>query len=158
MEHPRPVKSPISSHLLQAAEAQGPYTYAILRYVHDIGTAEFLNVGVVVASCNAPRVVAKFKTTCGRVKGAFPLLDTEVFLVRMKRLQTCFDAIDAAQYSEIRAREGRCLAKMIRYVLPLADRALHWSPLESGIGGPLDATLHSLYERYVIRHDLRHER
>jgi hypothetical protein len=27
-----------------------PYSYAVLRYVHDIGTGEFINVGVVVSA------------------------------------------------------------------------------------------------------------
>ena len=78
---------------------EGPYTYRILRYVHDIGTAEFINVGVVVALCDAPCVKARFTTECGRVKRTFPSLDAEVFLARMKRLQASFDAIDAATSS-----------------------------------------------------------
>jgi hypothetical protein len=30
-----------------------PYTYTVLRYVHDTGTGEFANVGVVPASPDA---------------------------------------------------------------------------------------------------------
>ncbi|MBT2305248.1 DUF3037 domain-containing protein [Variovorax paradoxus] len=133
----------------------GPYTYRVLRYVHDIGTAEFINVGVVVAACDAPCVAAKHTTDCGRVKGAFPSLDTEVFLARMVRLQACFDAIDPARCSEVRAREGTSIEGLIRCVLPLEDSALRWSPTGSGIGGLLAATLQSLYERFITRHDLR---
>jgi hypothetical protein len=134
---------------------EGPYTYTVLRYVHDIGTAEFINVGVVVAACGAPCVAAKFKTDYGRVKGAFPSLDAEVFLARMTRLQTCFDAIDAARCAEVQVREGTSITALTRSVLALEDSALHWSPPASGIGGPLAATLPSLFERFVIRHDLR---
>ncbi|WP_086925663.1 DUF3037 domain-containing protein [Variovorax sp. JS1663] len=148
-----------SAHVSElAATTEGPYTYSILRYVHDIGTAEFINVGVVVASCNAPCVAAKFKTSYARVKGAFPSLDAEIFLTRMKRLQACFDAIDAIRYCELRAREGQSVAALIRSVVPLEDSALHWSPAGSGIGGSLAATLPLLYERFVIRHDLRRRR
>lgn len=132
---------------------EGSYTFTVLRYVHDVGTAEFINVGVVVASCDAPCVVAKFKTDYRRVKGAFPSLDTEVFLARMLRLQACFDAIDAALCSEVRAREGMRIAALIRCVLPLEDSALHWSPSGAGIGGPLVTMLQALYERFVTRHD-----
>jgi len=134
---------------------EGPYTYTILRYVHDIGTAEFINVGVVVAASNAPCVVAKFKTTYGRVKGAFPSLDTEVFRARMQRLQATFDAIDAVRCSEIQAREGTSIAALIRRVLPLEDSALHWSSADSGVGDRLASTLQLLYQRFVTRHDLR---
>ena len=139
----------------RVAAIKGPYTYTVLRYVHDIVTAEFINVGVVVASCDEPCVIAKFKTTCGRVKAAFPSLDTEVFLARMARLQACFDAIDAARCSEIRTREGQSIIVLVRCVLPLEDRALHWSPVSSGTDGSIGATLQLLYERFVIRHDAR---
>ena len=137
---------------------EGPYTYRVLRYVHHVGTAEFINVGVVVASCDAPCVAAKFNTDYRRAKGAFPSLETEIFLARMTRLQACLDAIDAARCSEVRAREGMSIEGLIRCVLPLEDSALHWSPTGSGIGGPLAATLQLLYERFVTRHDSRRGR
>jgi len=137
---------------------EGPYTYAVLRYMHDIGTAEFINVGVVVAACNVPCVAAKFTADCGRVKGAFPSLDAEVFLARMKRLQACFDAIDAARCAEIRAQEGPCIAALIRSVLPVEDSALGWSPTGSRICGPPALVLESLYERLVTRHELQRRR
>ncbi|PNG58508.1 MULTISPECIES: DUF3037 domain-containing protein [unclassified Variovorax] len=134
---------------------EGSYTYAVLRYVHDIGTAEFINVGVVVAACEAPRVAARFKTDYGRVKSAFPSLDTEVFLGRMKRLQGCFDSIDASRCLKVRAREGASIAALIRSVLPLEDSAIHWSPIGSGVGGPPEEVLESLYRRMVTKHELR---
>jgi hypothetical protein len=137
----------------QTTAAGSSYTYAVLRYVHDLGTSEFLNAGVVVVSCDAPCLVARFKTTCDRIKGAFPSLNTEVFLARMKRLQRCFDNIDAARCAELRAREGPCLTALIRCVLPVEDRALFWSPTFDGVGGPLAVALESLYERCVMRHD-----
>ena len=132
---------------------ESPYTYTILRYVHDIGTAEFINVGVVVSACDTPCIVARFRTDCRRVKCAFPSLNAEVFLTRMQRLQACFDAIDAARCSDVRACGDTSIAKLVRCVLPLEDRALTWSPSNSGIGGPIAATLQSLYERLVTRHD-----
>jgi len=136
----------------------GPYTYTVLRYVHDIGTAEFINVGVVVAACDAPCVAARFKTDYGRVKGAFPSLDTEVFLARMKRLQTCFDSVDASWCSVVRVREGASIAALIRSVLPLEDSAIYWSPIGSGVGGPPVKVLESLYRRLVTKHELRRRR
>lgn len=136
----------------------GPYTYTVLRYVHDIGTTEFINVGVVVAACDVPCVAARFKTDYGRVKGTFPSLDTEVFLARMKRLQTCFDSIDALRCSEVRAREGASIAALIRSVLPLEDSAIYWSPIGSGVGGPPVKVLESLYRRLVTKHELRRRR
>jgi hypothetical protein len=75
---------------------EGSYSYSVTRYVHDVQTGEFINIGVVVALCHEPFVAARFTTDYRRVKGAFPGLDIEVFLARMKRLQACFDEIDAS--------------------------------------------------------------
>ena len=134
---------------------EAPYTYTVLRYVHDIATAEFINVGVVVAACDLNCVAAKFKTDCRRVQGAFPSLDTEVFLARMMRLQACFNVVDPRRCAEVRAIEGSSVAVLVSCVLPLEDSALHWSPIGSCAGGPLAATLDLLYERLITKHDVR---
>jgi hypothetical protein len=131
----------------------GAYSYRITRYVHDIKTGEFINVGVVVALCQEPCVAAKFTTDYRRVKKAFPTLDTEVFLARMKRLQACFDSIDAARCLDVRAREGPSLEALIRSVLPLEDSALHWSPTSSGVCGSVPVLLEALYRRLITGHE-----
>ncbi|GAA4356853.1 hypothetical protein GCM10023165_50150 [Variovorax defluvii] len=130
--------------------AQGPFTHTVLRYVHDIGTAEFINVGLVVAMTDVPCVAAKFNTDFRRVKCAFPTLDVEVFVARMKRLQSCFDGIDETWCTELRARVGDSLMALVRSVLPLEDTALHWSPVGADAGGPLPAALQLLYQRFVV--------
>ncbi|WP_076999670.1 DUF3037 domain-containing protein [Variovorax sp. KK3] len=147
--------NPISTGQQADETTLGHFTYTILRYVHDIGTAEFVNVGVVVASTHAPQVAAKFRTDIARVKAMFPSLDGEVFLARMKRLQACFDAIDETRCATLRACEGPSLMALIRRVLPLEDGALPWSPIGSGAGGPLIAALQAIYERSVLSNELR---
>jgi hypothetical protein len=137
---------------------EGPYSYSITRYVHDVKTREFINVGVVVALCHEPCVAARFTTDYRRVKAAFPTLDIEVFLARMKRLQACFDDIDVARCAEVRAREGQSIEALIRSVLPLEDSALHWSRSSSGVCGSVPVLLETLYRRFVARHELMRRR
>jgi len=88
---------------------EGPYSYSVTRYVHDVETGEFINVGVVVALCHEPCVVARLTTNYRRVKAAFPTLDIEVFMARMKRLQACFDLpfLLEALYRRLIARHER---------------------------------------------------
>lgn len=54
--------------------ARTPYSYIVLRYVHDIGTGEFINVGVVMTGARGSYIGAKFKTAYGRVKRRSPPL------------------------------------------------------------------------------------
>ena len=43
-----------------------PYTYTILRYVHDVMTGEFINVGVVMHVPSQRQLLARTRTTIGR--------------------------------------------------------------------------------------------
>jgi hypothetical protein len=51
------------------------YGFVILRYVHDVLTSEFVNVGVVMYLPSQGRVIAKTRNTMGRLRGVFPDLD-----------------------------------------------------------------------------------
>jgi hypothetical protein len=43
-----------------------PYTYTVLRYVHDVMTGEFVNVGLVMHVPSRQQVLARTRTTFGR--------------------------------------------------------------------------------------------
>ena len=45
-----------------------PYTYTVLRYVHDIATGEFLNVGVALFAPEPRFVNAVCRTNFARLK------------------------------------------------------------------------------------------
>ena len=53
-----------------------PYTYTVLRYVHDFATAEFVNVGVVLHCPKLRYFDAKLRHTHGRFSDLFPDLDS----------------------------------------------------------------------------------
>jgi len=55
---------------------QQPYTYTILRYVHDVTTGEFVNVGVVMHLPREGRLLAKARTPLGGC-GEYVLIWTE---------------------------------------------------------------------------------
>jgi len=42
-----------------------PHTYTVLRYVHDTGTAEFANVGVVLTPASADHADTILRPICG---------------------------------------------------------------------------------------------
>src|SRR6266849_772275 len=55
------------------------YTYTVLRYVHDIATGEFVNVGVVVYAPKVRYLQAEMRSTYGRLARVFPDLDGDAF-------------------------------------------------------------------------------
>jgi len=101
-----------------------PYTYTILRYVHDIRTGEFLNVGVVLHVAGASDVLFRTRTTCGRVRSVFPDLDGEVFRDAMSAVRCALSAVTKdAELSGLFGR-GHDAASIARRVLPVNALAI----------------------------------
>ncbi len=136
--------------------ARTPYSYIVLRYVHDIGTEEFINVGVVVTSTSGSYLGAKFKTAYGRVKKAFPTVNPDVFRARMRRLQGTFDQIahgNLSAQSLGATKDGSPLEQLVHSVIPADDSSLQWAPAGGGLSKDLPATLLALYQRFVTKYD-----
>ncbi len=134
-----------------------PYSYAVLRYVHDIGTGEFINVGVVVSAPSVSFVGAKFKLAYGRLKKAFPSIDAEVYRARMRRLQAMFDRIaegDLGARSPAEPTNATPIEQLVHSVIRPDDSSLQWSPAGSGLSRDLPATLATLYQRFVTKYDM----
>jgi hypothetical protein len=132
-----------------------PYTYTILRYVHDVMTGEFVNVGVVMHVPSQRRVLAKTRTTIGRIRGVFPDLDRDAFTSAMQSVQRSFKTI--AKDNAISEGDATVFA---RQAVPRDDSSLQWSRLSSGLTSDLDKTFDRLYDRFVTRYDppSRHRR
>ena len=76
-----------------SVKTRQPYTYTILRYVHDIRTGEFLNVGDVLHVPATSEVLFQTRTIFGRVKSAFPDLAGEAFLHAMSAVRRALSAV-----------------------------------------------------------------
>lgn len=139
------------------ATGRTPYSYAVLRYVHDIGTGEFINVGVVLTAPRESYIGAKFKVAYGRVKKAFPSIDTEVFRARMRRLQVAFDRIAEGDLSTPAcgtSNDDAPIERLVHSVIRQDDSSLQWSSPGSGLSRDLPSTLVALYQRFVTKYDL----
>ncbi len=126
---------------------QRAYTYTTLRYVHDVRTGEFLNVGVVLHAASLGQLVFRTRKTFGRVRRMFPDLDSDAF-------QTAMRAVDRALAAQARrlADDGDAVS-IARRALPADDSTLQWSAPGSGVSENLARTLDRLYARMVTRYD-----
>ena len=133
---------------------QQPYTYTILRYVHDIRTSEFLNVGVVLHMPATSDVLFRTRTTYGRAKNVFPDLDGEAFRDAMSAVRRALTALTKdAELSGLFGREHDA-ASIARRALPADDSTLQWAPVGSGVTDDPGKTLDRLYARLVMQYDL----
>lgn len=130
-----------------------PYSYVVLRYIHDVMTGEFVNVGIVLAAPHERKFLAKTRKTIGRIKSIFPDLDREGFVDSMRSIDRGIGLIRKQVSSEgffASQKDAACYARM---VLPKDDSSLQWSPVSAGLSDDLEATCERLYERFVSRYD-----
>jgi hypothetical protein len=134
---------------------QRPYTYTVLRYVHDARAGEMLNVGIVLHVAAEHRLLVKTRHTHGRLKDAFPELDGEAFRGAMRAVERAIRAVaEEVAATTLLSGHGDA-ASYARKAMAADDSALQWSPVGSGLTSDAEATLERLFERLVRRNDDR---
>jgi len=133
-----------------------PYTYTVLRYVHDVATGEFLNVGVALLAPEQRYVSALCRTTYGRLTAVFPSLDGESFRAAMRHVTQEFERLqkELADQLPLRPVTGGVMA-YAHAVLGADDSSLQWSSMGAGLTNNPGQTLEQLYERFVTAHEPR---
>jgi hypothetical protein len=133
-----------------------PYTYTVLRYVHDLATAEFVNVGVVV-HCSSHRFLGvRFRHTHRRLSAMFPNFDSSAFGASMTAIERALKSAGDAYKEEDLLRADADAVSFARSVLPADDSSLQWSPLGSGLTTDPHKQLDHLYGRLIGRYDEKH--
>lgn len=136
------------------------YTYSVLRYVHDIVTGEFINVGVVLHVPAERYLRVRTRRTIGRVRDVFPDFNRQAFTLAMHAVRQSLSPISrevgegGLRFSESNA------GTLASRAMATDDSSLQWSPLGSGLTDDPDKTLERLYARFVGRYDAksRHRR
>lgn len=131
-----------------------PYSYVVLRYVHDIVTSEFVNVGIVLLCPREGLLLAKTRKTIGRIKAAFPDLDRHAFMEAMTSLDRGIKKLTKRVKTEGLFSEHNDAASYARLILKSDDSSLQWSPVGVGITDNANKTLERLFTRFVARYDI----
>lgn len=133
-----------------------PYTYTVLRYVHDTSTGEFVNVGVALHCGDRRFVGAMCKTSATRLGKIFPGINASHIKQLMRHVQTRFDAIGDELSRALTLESASSVLQIARKVVPADDSSLQWSPVGAGKTKDPAETLEKLYERMVARYDTEH--
>lgn len=131
------------------------YTYTVLRYVHDVVTSEFVNVGVLMFAPASNTVKVAVRTSIGRIKHIFPDLDRQAFLSSMKAAERAVRKISKNLDQGDLLAEFTDAAAIARKVLVSDDSSLQWSPVSGGLTDDTDKTFDRVYRRYVSRYDIK---
>lgn len=136
-----------------------PYSFSILRYIHDIISGEFINVGVVLYSPKANFLSAICTSKYGRLSKTFSNINGDHFrnvtrFVQSKLEEQGEKLVSEFQFTELPIKATDIVAK----VLPKDDSSLQFSPDGFGVTDDLQLTLEKIFNRYVEKYYEKSER
>ncbi len=132
---------------------QYSYTYTVLRYVHDVTSGEFVNVGVALHASQARYLGSLCRTTYGRLSKVFPGVNAEHFKALMRHIQNSFEESGERLSSELQFASPSDVMSIAQSVLPKDDSSLQWSPSGSGRTDDPAQALEKLFNRMVMRYE-----
>src|SRR3712207_6101453 len=126
------------------------FQFAVLRYIHDPATEEFLNVGVVVYSKEARYLRALVSMKYSRLSNAFQEINGDHY----RRIVNYIERSLAHRHHQFQQLElfndlPLKLETILHQVLPPDDSSLIFGGYGGGIAVDLDAELNRLYKRLV---------
>jgi hypothetical protein len=130
------------------------YTYTILRYVHDVTSGEFANVGVVLLAPETGYAGALCRDTYGRISKMFPDMNREGFKSQMRYIESRIDELGDRLRGELSLEPAPADAgELARSVVPHDDSSLQWGPVGGGLCDDPAQKLEELFSRYVTQFD-----
>lgn len=129
-----------------------PFQATVVRYVHDVLTGEFVNVGIVLVSTELGYVGASFISHWARVTATFPNAE----LPHLRRIahvigNACVEAQAHAGQTCL-LREATDIIAFLSGVIPRDDAAIQFSPVVRGVTDDPARTLAELRERYAEKY------
>lgn len=128
------------------------YSYVTLRYVHDVVTGEFANVGVVLYAPEQRLLAARFTTSYERLSAIFLRIDHTHFRALMRYLANRFEELSEELRDGLELPALTGLGELVRRVLPPDDSSLQWSEPGGGFTENAEETLRDRFNRLVERY------
>jgi hypothetical protein len=130
-----------------------PYTFSVLRYVHDPVTAEFVNIGVALYAPEAKYLNALCTSRYQRLSNMFEPVDGDHFRQITRFVESRVEALGQRLRTELPFKAApKNIEDLLVQVLPHDDSAVQFSSAGGGFSSDLDKTLNELHARYVERY------
>jgi len=129
------------------------YQFAVLRYVHDPVTEEFLNIGVVVYAPDAHYLKALINQNYGRLSDAFQKVNGAFYHRLTQSLENRLNFInEKLSQGQLFEQAPARLELLLGQILPPDDSSLRFSGFGGGFSADLDSALTALYQRLVTQY------
>ncbi len=137
------------------------YSFVVLRYVHDVMTGEFVNIGVALYAPEAKYLGGICNTRYGRLTSMFGKgeFDGDYFRGLMRYIEGRFDEIGDKLRNELPLHGVPSdIMEIARTILPPDDSSLQWSEPGGGQTEDPRRTLEDLFVRMVEHYENRQPR
>lgn len=125
------------------------YSNITLRYVHDVVTGEFANIGVVLYAPEQRFLEARFTASYERLNAIFLKIDHAHYRALVRYLANRFEELAADIRDGLNVPVVTSLSEIVRQVLPPDDSSLQWSEQGGGFADDPAITLGEIYKRLV---------
>lgn len=132
-----------------------PFSYAIIRYVHDPAAGESLNVGVVLYSASSKYIACRIEQRYERLSSCFRGFDGDHYRACIKALSDAVrriadNADDSKRFLPGTVQIPRDLLELSSSILPDPDLSLRISKPLVGVTNNIEAELGTLFERMIL--------
>jgi hypothetical protein len=138
-------------------ERSVPYSFSVLRYVHDPVTQEFANIGVAVYSKKQCYLNARCDTHYARITKIFGKVDGDRFRQSCRYIQDRVQSFGQDLYSSLPFDSNITIEGLLARVLPPDDSAFQFSAAGVGLSADLDETMKDLFVRLVEKYSVQAE-
>lgn len=137
-----------------------PYSYSVLRYIHDVVTGEFVNVGLVFFAPGQrdarPVVRFEFKDRIQRLRSLFPDLDRSAFANAIAAVQRAARGVAKDIEGDSLFLDGDARTVATR-MLPHDGSSLQWSAVGTGLAKDVEKEFRRIANRMLSYYDKRAE-
>ena len=134
---------------VRSARMKVPYSFSVLRYVHDPVTQEFVNIGVAVYSPQARFLRAICTSSYARLSDMFQQIDGQRFRQFSRYIQDQICSVGQKFETASPWTRTSPLNRRWREFCLFDDSALQFSKPGVGLSADLNRTLQDLYQRHV---------
>lgn len=135
-----------------------PYDFAILRYMHNIASGEFVNIAVVMWLPDESRFIYRITTKHGRVSHFFYPFNSNAYTLNCKLIKNRFDQglkeLVSGKQGHLFNKYPKSIEQVIYSLVAHDASAFQWSEIKSGISNNPEKRLEQLFVEFISRHEV----
>lgn len=130
-----------------------PYTYCLVKYLHDPAAGEMLNVGVLLSAPSLSYIEARFNIHYERLSKAFVDFDGEHYREMVINLQFSIDKLRTWHSSPtlfLMDKEVQTVDDVIKRIMPDRGLSIQFGPMLAGLADNPDDELTRIFDQAVV--------